>query len=1026
MNDNRRNAATTGQRATDEAKSVVLDDLVGRKEWQGSKLGYLTGFSVISDGISRMKSTFGELGRSIKTFYGAAVGTEDNSKLPALDAALTDESEKFEEAVRIHDKSPQDLSFMMQNSHRGFFLYAAFLALVMVLGTASLRYGNISGLPLPLDVAIRFALIPALFALSIRYGYLNWILRHRRLGSFKAYLISGDIFPSKNFARIATLALLAVAGLIVFDPGAALAQATAATSTTPIDIFRKPGTDDVFVNMLGYIVPGIGPIEGSPTNGHVALGRGFMAFSAVLMLFSSMMLSWHVLVGVVASAYSGKVLGERWHQIWAPGRVVLGLGSLAPIANGYGAAQVLVVYLMVWGGNLANTIWVPYLAELGNGLNPSSVAQSPYEANLSNQSTQQDNRANIVARLSGSDDVIFQIARREICSATLSRYYEVNGALSGVPMEGGGRSLTTQPGATMTGSTNVVSSIASGGAWMFSKAASLGQNSSLSVTSTDYRFDYGAICGSVSVTVETQGAGSTESLQSKQLAAGTRFDTARKEAVEAAAGLIRPWAKKVAETYVANGTASNAFDQSKSDNRDLQQEGARALSDAMKQYREKVMTAAQQEIQALDVTKDGKSLVKTLVDEASAKGWATAGTYYITLGQVQGAAYSKATARPAFEDISLNVGSGTTEGWMKSLVGSPTEPGALSGFEAYWNDTQRQTFAELDPDSARAGRTSRSSESPLDGILKSLGTDLLMTTTVKWMADINPYNPMKSMIDFGHLILNTFYWILALMIGAKLLSMFGPVSAALGKIAPGAAASMSAGMGALMNSSAPIVSFIHMILIAIFAVGIIHAYVLPMVPFIQVLFFIIGLLTLLIEALIAAPLWAFFHIRMDGQELVDNVQRPGYMIAFNLLLRPALMILGLIMSMFVFGAVSWFIAKTYTVAVVAAGGEHSVGPIGTIVMLVILTFLHYQTALRSFSLINQVPDRVTRWFGHSSEGLNEHGDNERAVGFAVGQIANRTESTLRAGGVGGAARNGTPGPKLPGKLGGLGGGGRRK
>jgi conjugal transfer/type IV secretion protein DotA/TraY len=805
----------------------------------------------------------------------------------------------------------------------------------------------------------------------------------------------------------------------LLDPGSALAQsASSASTSSPIDLFREPGKDDVFFNMLGYVVPGIGPVTGSPTNGHLALGRGFMAFSAVLMLFSSMMLSWHVLVGVVASAYSGKVLGERWHQIWAPGRVVLGLGSLAPIANGYGAAQVLVVYLMVWGGNLANTIWVPYLTELGNGLNPSSVQASPYPTNLDNTSTQQDNRGAVVAKLAGADDVIFQIGRREVCAATMAKYFEVNGSLASTPSSGGGdfRPIFKQPadGAGMTSSYNVAATAASVGAWMFSKAISVGTNQSLSVTSTEYKYDYGSVCGSVAVTVESIGMGSSESLQARQLAAGTRFDTARKDAVEAAAKAIRPWAKKVAETYVANGTASNAFDQSKSDNVDLQNEGLRILADAVKQYREGVMKAAQEEIQALDTTKGGKSLVKTLVDEASAKGWATAGTYYITLGQVQGAAYARATARPSFEDITLNVSSGMTDGWTKSLVGSTNEPGALSGFEAFWNDNQRQGFSGIDPDSARAGRMSRSAESPLDAIMQYLGTDMLMTTTVNWMADLNPFNPMKSMIDFGHLILNIFYWILALMIGTKLLSMFGPLSSGLGKLAGTAAGTMSSAFSSLATSSAPIVAFLQMILIAIFSVGIIHAYVLPMVPFIQVLFFIIGLLTLLIEALIAAPLWAFFHIRMDGQELVDNVQRPGYMIAFNLLLRPGLMILGLIMSMFVFGAVSWFISKTYTVAVVAAGGEHSVGPIGTIVMLVILTFLHYQTALRSFSLINQVPDRVSRWFGQGGENLGESHDNERAVGFAVGQIANRTEGTLRAGGVGGAARNGTPPPKLPG------------
>lgn len=1031
MNDNSRNAAKTGLSAGDEAKSMVIDDLVGRRDWQGSKFGYLTGFSVITDGMSKVKDTFVGLGSGIKRFYRAAVGTEDNSALPGVDDTVTNPAEKFEEAVRLHGKSAEDLSFMMMNSHRGFYFYAFFLLLVMSLGTASLRFGNISGLPMILDVSIRFALVPALFALTIRYGYLNWILRRRELGSFGTYLLSGDIFPSKEFVRVASLLLLAVAGIALIDPGSALAQTAAGSpsSTSPIDLFRTPGIDDVFVHMLGYVVPGVGPVTGTPTNGHVALGTGFMAFSAVLMLFSSMMLSWHVLVGVIASAYSGKVLGERWHQIWAPGRVVLGLGSLAPIANGYGAAQVLVVYLMVWGGNLANTIWVPYLTELGAGINSDKFSPPPPPSNLDPSSTQQDNRANVVARLAGADDIVFQIARREICSATLAKYFEVNGGL--VPSQIGSniadsrRPIFNKLGPSddmksVFSLSNLASNIGSYAARGSSSLIGvLTGDKALSINTTDYRYEYGSVCGSVSVSIESQSSGSTTTLQSKQVEAGAKFDTARKEAIEAVAKSIRPWAEKVAATYVTGSGAetSNAFDQSKSENTDLQQEGIQLLATGMKTYREKVMAAAQAEIQALDTTTNGKSLVKTLVDEASKKGWATAGTYYITLGQVQSAVYSRAASRPNFEDMTATASSGTTNDWMGALVGREDQPGALTGFDAFWNDSQRQSFASIDPDSARAGRVSRSAESPLDSWMRYLGTDVLMTSTVNYMANLDPFNPMKSMVDFGHLILNVFYWALAALVGGKLLG-WGlskiPLFAKIGSAVGGATSAIGSSItSSLTSSSSMLSSFIMMLLFAIFAIGIVHAYILPMVPFIQVLFFLIGMLTLLIEALIAAPLWAFFHIRMDGQELVDNIQKPGYMIAFNLLLRPALMILGLIMSTFVFGAVTWFIAKTYAVAAVAAGGEHSIGPIGTIVMLVILTFLHYQTALRSFGLINQVPDRVTRWFGHSSEGLGEHNDNERAVGFAVGQIVNRTEGLSRAAGVGGAAKNKAPPGKLP-------------
>ena len=74
----------------------------------------------------------------------------------------------------------------------------------------------------------------------------------------------------------------------------------------------------------------------------------------------------------------------------------------------------------------------------------------------------------------------------------------------------------------------------------------------------------------------------------------------------------------------------------------------------------------------------------------------------------------------------------------------------------------------------------------------------------------------------------------------------------------------------------------------------------------------------------------------------------------------------------------------------AAGGLKL---IGLLVMLVLLTYLHYQVAIRSFSLITSLPDRVTRWFGQSSENLGEENDSDRSTNFIVGNVSNRIEDT---------------------------------
>jgi hypothetical protein len=186
-------------------------------------------------------------------------------------------------------------------------------------------------------------------------------------------------------------------------------------------------------------------------------------------------------------------------------------------------------------------------------------------------------------------------------------------------------------------------------------------------------------------------------------------------------------------------------------------------------------------------------------------------------------------------------------------------------------------------------------------------------------------------------------------------------------------------------------SFIYVAKMAGFlllVVGVVHAYILPMMPYVIFLFFVSGMIILIAEALIAAPLWAFFHVRMDGGEFVDQVQRPGYMIAFNLFLRPTLAIFGLIASFSVFSASVWFMNETFGLASSIASGTGN-SALRVVIIMVLMTYLHWQLAVRSFALINQVPDRVTRWFGQAGENLGEENDANRTTAFFVGQAEDR-------------------------------------
>lgn len=169
------------------------------------------------------------------------------------------------------------------------------------------------------------------------------------------------------------------------------------------------------------------------------------------------------------------------------------------------------------------------------------------------------------------------------------------------------------------------------------------------------------------------------------------------------------------------------------------------------------------------------------------------------------------------------------------------------------------------------------------------------------------------------------------------------------------------------------------VIMGIIAVGIMHAYVLPMLPYIMHTLACFAWLIFVAEAVIAAPLWALIHVRFDGANLIDSAQRPGYVLAFNLFLRPALITLGLLLSLVVLSVFAGFVDQTFYSAMRGATSGHMANIIGLLAMLGILTYLHWQLAVRSFALITLVPDRVARWFGAGAESMGETGDVDKQV-----------------------------------------------
>ena len=85
------------------------------------------------------------------------------------------------------------------------------------------------------------------------------------------------------------------------------------------DLFKEPGEGNL---AWGYV---------EALFGSAPLGQAIWVVLACLMFLGSVLLAWFIIIGLVQSAYSGRVLGEKWNGAFAPARVTLGFALMTPL-----------------------------------------------------------------------------------------------------------------------------------------------------------------------------------------------------------------------------------------------------------------------------------------------------------------------------------------------------------------------------------------------------------------------------------------------------------------------------------------------------------------------------------------------------------------------------------------------------------------------------------------------------------------------------------------------------------------------
>ena len=716
-----------------------------------------------------------------------------------------------------------------------------------------------------------------------------------------------------------------------------------------IDLLAQPDCHDIAWGWIQTLFGTNGKCDIiNAANVNTPYASAFAVLTAALAFLGALFMAYHTIVGIVHSAYSGKVLGERWHQIWAPLRVVFGFGLMIPIGDGFSSVHYILRDVVgVSAINLANGIIYTYVRTAYSDATGGTTSK--------------------VATLAGRD-YAQKFFEKEVCSGVIEQMSS---------------SFFTWY------SYDAPSPEKADSAWLKKSMMKDGQV-----------WNYGS-CGTLTLEHYDPGANSGIFSTEKARALIKEFNKVRAEATESMRLSIRN--QKEFMDYAALGKFID-------NNSDSIESGDDAI---IRKLRENatIPVGIQDKLNKLGDAWDAKIKEKatgifaeltremrtSLDDQIKYNGFVAAGSFERSLSAISGTVSGLANATMAGTSPVLDDDAIKKLDFAQGVV---------------------MTSKAVDNKGVGGGGADSTSEAVSKAVQALMPTNLENMFTGKASAD-----PVGDMIMFGNNLLSKASYALLFLWGMKAVAD-GVGNSAAGWFGGGAISSIA-------DSLSKWISWAIMIMIL---VGLMHSFVLPMLPMIMVLTMSMTWLVMFLEGSIAAILWAFVFIRMDGQEFFDQKQSPGVALLFNLLLRPGLGMLAFCGMLLLLPALLNTLNQVWAGAFYISTGEHlkattTMGSVANglglvwlwqwLASMVIFCWLQWTITLRITNLIPTIADRVGQWMGmQSTSGYGDAAETQGNVAALVAGTQALSRTPIMQGG--GGAR--PPQPGMPGPGGPSGGG----
>ena len=145
--------------------------------------------------------------------------------------------------------------------------------------------------------------------------------------------------------------------------------------------------------------------------------------------------------------------------------------------------------------------------------------------------------------------------------------------------------------------------------------------------------------------------------------------------------------------------------------------------------------------------------------------------------------------------------------------------------------------------------------------------------------------------------------------------------------------------------------------------GFMAGYVLPLLPFFRFMLGVLGWMLLLFEALLAVPLMAISLLKTDGEGFMTQNFQTGAVMILALIIRPILMIFGLLLGLVAFNGIMNIVNVSYLAAIGGVGSLTDNSILSMLVYLIVYGMLAYTLANSAFKAIDILPNQVMSWLG---------------------------------------------------------------